>query len=276
MKRIYIATAAMLLGTSAIAATSAAQDKFDKTSPLASKFLTVATAGALPVHFASAEKSVAASATAKPLMADSAYFEDPIIQAKHAQAAALKGGMGGPFEAASSETEKPLLADSAYFDDPIIRAKHAQAAALKSSNGVGGPVEVAGSTSLDLTPRPAAGNYPACDPGPGDDRCIQLYEPGVRAQLAAWNRTTGGLGEASASSAMGGPYEPVDGGLNDSAAIAESTDSKDESSELAGHSEFNGVGGPIEAQSGYPPCSPGPGDDRCIQLYEPGVTGAGN
>ena len=46
--------------------------------------------------------------------------------------------------------------------------------------------------------------------------------------------------------------------------------------ELAGHGEFQGVGGPVEAQSGYPPCDPGPGDDRCIQLYEPGVTGAGN
>ena len=35
------------------------------------------------------------------------------------------------------------------------------------------------------------------------------------------------------------------------------------------------MGGPID-ETGYPPCSPGPGDDRCIQLYEPGVTGAGN
>ena len=34
-------------------------------------------------------------------------------------------------------------------------------------------------TSAELTPRPATMNYPPCDPGPGDDRCIQLYEPGV-------------------------------------------------------------------------------------------------
>ena len=40
--------------------------------------------------------------------------------------------------------------------------------------------------------------------------------------------------------------------------------------------EQDGVGGPVEERSGYPPCRPGRGDDECIQLYEPGVTGAGN
>ncbi len=43
----------------------------------------------------------------------------------------------------------------------------------------------------------------------------------------------------------------------------------------AGKSEYQGMGGPI-AETDYPPCAPGPGDDRCIQLYEPGVTGVGN
>lgn len=32
------------------------------------------------------------------------------------------------------------------------------------------------------------------------------------------------------------------------------------------------VAGPVT----YRPCRPGPGDDRCIQLYEAGITGAGN
>jgi len=31
--------------------------------------------------------------------------------------------------------------------------------------------------------------------------------------------------------------------------------------------------GPREMRRHYPPCRPGPGDDRCIQLYERGVTG---
>jgi hypothetical protein len=38
----------------------------------------------------------------------------------------------------------------------------------------------------------------------------------------------------------------------------------------------NGIGGPIEERTGYPPCDPGPGDDKCIQLYERGVTGTDN
>jgi len=33
---------------------------------------------------------------------------------------------------------------------------------------------------------------------------------------------------------------------------------------------YAGMGGPEEAVTEYPPCQPGPGDDRCIQLYEVG------
>lgn len=65
--------------------------------------------------------------------------------------------------------------------------------------------------AADLSPRPAAGNYPACRPGPGDDHCIQLYEPGVRARLASWSQPTGGFaGSSDSQVAMGGPYEPAD------------------------------------------------------------------
>lgn len=100
--------------------------------------------------------------------------------------------------------------------------------------GVGGPdvEEAAAAPSLiaaaDTAPRPAAQNYPACAPGPGDDNCIQLYEPGVRTALAAWTQPTGGLAEpgqamASAEPAgeeangVGGPYEPVEGGTFETA-----------------------------------------------------------
>jgi hypothetical protein len=58
---------------------------------------------------------------------------------------------------------------------------------------------------MATTSIPAAAAYPPCRPGAGDDHCIQLYEPGVRAQLAGWNRLASG-----SDSAMGGPYEPVD------------------------------------------------------------------
>lgn len=84
------------------------------------------------------------------------------------------------------------------------------AAEADVAQGVGGPEEAVQVASADLVPRPAAGNYPACRPGPGDDRCIQLYEPGVRQQLASWNQSTGGFADGATQTAMGGPYEPVE------------------------------------------------------------------
>ncbi|HMG47688.1 MAG TPA: hypothetical protein VK614_09540 [Allosphingosinicella sp.] len=147
----------------------------------------------------------------------------------------------------------------------------------------------------ETTPQPAAGNYPPCSPGPGDDHCIQLYERGVRAQLANWDRPTGTLAENSATDGVGGPYEPVDttlaaemggttytgvGGpeepvlaMNGDGAVdaALGETAADEGAEAA---SYTGMGGPLEeVATTYPPCRPGPGDDRCIQLYERGVTG---
>jgi hypothetical protein len=48
--------------------------------------------------------------------------------------------------------------------------------------------------------------YRPCRPGPGDDRCIQLYERGVRASYAGWLRQHG-EGGAPVEVAMGGPVE---------------------------------------------------------------------
>jgi hypothetical protein len=90
--------------------------------------------------------------------------------------------------------------------------------------GMGGPYEdVYGAGSVSLTPRPADANYPPCSPGPGDDNCIQLYERGVRDQLASWSRPTGGL--QGSETAMGGPFEPADQSSQAamSSGVAEST-----------------------------------------------------
>ena len=84
---------------------------------------------------------------------------------------------------------------------------------LQTFAGMGGPYEeVYGTGTISLTPRAADRNYPPCDPGPGDDNCIQLYERGVRDQLASWNRPTGGLIDGASTTAMGGPFEPADSG----------------------------------------------------------------
>src|SRR5687768_1260211 len=49
--------------------------------------------------------------------------------------------------------------------------------------------------------------YRPCRPGPGDDRCIQLYERGVRAAYARWLRDRGPAPTQVA--AVGGPVEPA-------------------------------------------------------------------
>ncbi|MGZ8361302.1 MAG: hypothetical protein ACXWUX_12340 [Allosphingosinicella sp.] len=159
------------------------------------------------------------------------------------------------------------------------------AAKTDEGQAIGGPVEEGATKTASVTPQPAAGNYPPCAPGPGDDNCIQLYETGVRAQLAGWDQPNGGLADGASTTAVGGPYEPADQlaaaapaddfAMNGDGAVDPALGETSDS-ELAAHADYQGVGGPTDAQSGYPPCSPGPGDDRCIQLYERGVTGAGN
>jgi hypothetical protein len=188
-------------------------------------------------------------------------------------------GMGGPLEetnAASGSVVQPSNADPehdargiAVISDPAFVPPGYNGTA----GAVGGPDEGAGES------------YPACT-AEVTDNCIQLYESGVHASGAA--AQSAGVDD---SAGMGGPYEPVE---NDSAhlamngdghvdsAMGETSDAAVQAADsagyaaVAGHADYQGVGGPVEAQSGYPPCSPGPGDDRCIQLYERGVTGAGN
>jgi hypothetical protein len=91
----------------------------------------------------------------------------------------------------------------------------------------------------------AAGRgYPPCSSAV-TDRCIQLYERGVRtrANLALNER----LGIDSSVAAMGGPYEPADDAGKDRASAW-----------------------PRTSRSDYPACSRTV-TDRCIQLYERGV-----
>ncbi|MGQ0559731.1 MAG: hypothetical protein ACT4OE_09130 [Sphingosinicella sp.] len=56
---------------------------------------------------------------------------------------------------------------------------------------------------VSLTPAAGPITYRPCRPGYGDDRCIQLYERGVRASYARWLRRHG----RSQQAAVGGPVE---------------------------------------------------------------------
>lgn len=146
-------------------------------------------------------------------------------------------------------------------------------------NGVGGPDE---STEAERT------SWPACDPGPGDDRCIQLYEPGVRGAFAQWSAGRDRM-------AMGGPEEPVIGKeamAMSSADMSSSTVDKPivgaqptteptgvrvaktsstpfehaslTAEEMRSGPVYSGVGGPLEEVRDYPRCR-SRSDDRCQQ-----------
>ena len=293
MKRYFVAAGALLMSTSTLAF-AADIDPIDKTSFQSDG---VEVTKASDAHAGKTwNKSLAAAD--KAALASSDGFDDH-AQAKLAAAATDSAEAELAMAPTGEWTDKGILDETASAK--LQTASHDSAAAeavamsdkTSTQTAMGGPIEEGAMTTASLAPRPATTNYEPCEPGPGDDRCIQLYEPGVRAQLASWNAPTGGLADHSATTAMGGPYEPVQDHADASAAAGmgashDSTMSKDEAAaswsgdtgqtEIAVHdsSAYQGVGGPAEAQSGYPPCEPGPGDDRCIQLYERGVTGAGN
>jgi hypothetical protein len=82
--------------------------------------------------------------------------------------------------------------------------------------------------------------YPACRPGPGDDRCIQLYETGGRKILTAARAGT------KPNLAMGGPFEPASAGAKTQTGDSEDHAAMDHSA--MGHG--TGATPPAGAKSG--------------------------
>jgi len=181
--------------------------------------------------------------------------------------------------AAQPKVETAAADDAVLAKEPAVTKTALVDTDLSAKSGdslaASGPSEAV----LQQTAVPAAAAYPPCRPGAGDDHCIQLYERGVRAQLAEWNRSASG-----SQTAMGGPYEPVDSTLagelgGSSTASTQSAMNGDgvidaaagETADAAAPAtaQYTGMGGPLE-EVDYPPCSRTV-TDRCIQLYERGV-----
>lgn len=147
-------------------------------------------------------------AAATLLMGTSALAWQPEPQSPEAVIAAVEAKDG---EAETSQQMKKAVNDVLAQavtpkPQPVAAVTDPEAADPVATAEVA-PAAIA---TLDLATRPATQDYPPCNPGPGDDNCIQLYEPGVRTALAGWNRPTGGLMDGQAAeTAMGGPYEPV-------------------------------------------------------------------
>jgi len=137
--------------------------------------------------------------------ADLAAFKVP--EAKPAAYFADGKPLVVPAAAVTWEKADPIAADpdldlaETSIDDSVPAEP-----AVAEQPAMGGPLEEM--AAADLTTRPASQNYPACRPGPGDDNCIQLYEPGVRTALAQWTAPTGGMSDGT-EVAMGGPEEPI-------------------------------------------------------------------
>lgn len=182
------------------------------------------------------------------------------------------------------QTEMDAKTELAAYGSATSAALDVDTAGYPTAKGsaVGGPEEA----SADM--------WPACRPGPGDDRCIQLYERGVLPALAAL--------KSESNVAMGGPLEPApegdkaEGSADDHAAMGHGSGKDSAKTETpmseaeiqanmaakqgavttpAPSTSTGGIGGPVEARTGYPACS-ATVTDSCIQLHERGVTGQGN
>jgi len=274
MKLHYIAAATLLIGTSALAWPSADQTDFVDKEPIAWSAADPEWVPGAGVKDAVMEAGWA-DEQPKPILASGESWDTEDWQDEEAGADPLAES-----DPDLDLAEYPQPEDALTEQPPLHAADEPMAEAVQIA-------------LADLTPRPATQNYPPCDPGPGDDSCIQLYEPGVRTALASWNQPTGGLMGESAV-AMGGPEEPIEGhhaalevenetvtpsadpreldGVGDEVALGASPDA---AQDVVASEDHAGMGGPI-AETGYPPCSGSPDDDRCIQLYERGVTGEGN
>ncbi len=183
-------------------------------------------------------------------------------------------------EAASWTADKPVaLTDAQIAEKDAWVAANPMSdtdmatTAKPVSDGQGGPYEPIASAS-----------WPACDPGPGDDRCIQLYERGVRGAFAQWS-----AGRDN-NMAMGGPYEPVSTskamvGANptteptgvrvakgemamDHSNMVDSTRTAEDMRSASAYGKvepvYTGVGGPLQEVRAYPRCR-SRSDDRCQQ-----------
>jgi hypothetical protein len=276
MKLHYVAAASLLLGTSALAWAPSSEPVAE--SGAKTPVMTVHQGDKAP-HPVLVSKSNEISDVDKAAWLKTAALEDETLLKSAKSDWDMNKGL---VRTASSDSwEMDEAVKTASVDDVPSDLDLAETPAdydkAGAYAGMGGPLEVdqaAMAATSGMTPQPATRNYPPCDPGPGDDNCIQLYEPGVRTALASWNNVHGGLMEHQATTAMGGPYEPVtDAYASSDAAVDHSLEAMGENMADATQA-YQGMGGPTR-ETGYPACS-STVTDRCIQLYERGVTGQGN
>ena len=207
MKHLIIGAAGLLLSTSALAAVGNSNKDMAATP-------TDATVG-----FAKSAPSLAAVPIGNAILIDH--------PAKSASETAAPADEAKTFTAGDSKA--PIEAAAAESPSTSAMTKSADAelelSASKDMQGMGGPEETDAAATTAVTAAAPQANYRACSPGPGDDNCIQLYEPGVRASYAAWQASHL---PGAAQTGMGGPDE------DESAAVVPASA---ESEDLAAYDE---------------------------------------
>ena len=309
MKKILLTAAALTLGTSAYAWTTAQEDMHTGAAKVASVDKTgidwEADKGATAVKVASVDKAGIQwdgdkTATAATTGWTNKSMTTAAMGTYEAALASLASYMAATnhhaVPAAFAHWTDPTVETASVGKTPSNAEVQIAMADFKSKDDVGGVLMASADDAYTGMggPLEEAASYPPCDPGPGDDRCIQLYERGVPEALAAWKGADSNVG-------MGGPYEPAADNAKP-AASAEGVSAKTadtmpaDSGDHGAHGSMpestmdttpagktgvtaattpGAIGGPVEQRTGYPACS-ATVTDSCIQLYERGVTGQGN
>ncbi|HEX8217127.1 MAG TPA: hypothetical protein VF577_06660, partial [Allosphingosinicella sp.] len=164
MKKMLVTAAALMLGTSALAWAPAEKEHMD----------------AMGVEAAQSDWSKSADKSSL----DFPSFDSKTAKAETAGLATSASPIGGDVPAMFAKWEDPTVESTATASADMADVKGAVYAASVQEKSA---IQTASLNSKDATsPAVAMGGpieepqgYPACQPGRGDDNCIQLYERGV-------------------------------------------------------------------------------------------------
>lgn len=205
MKKMILGAGALLLSSTAFAGTVHANSVNDPLTPASTAYATGAAwamspalqsaavqAGMNHVHPAAETDWLGDQLAAKGMWSDkavSSLYGEFDSTMSYEEAAAFTGDKNDEPTAAQMSEKQSWLAQNDASGEVDLDAGKGE------MDGQGGPFEAADADSERT-------EWPACRPGPGDDRCIQLYERGVSRAYAQWSAGRSRM-------AMGGPEETV-------------------------------------------------------------------
>ena len=168
--------------------------------------------------------------------------------------------------------------DGAGFDKSAMAGKGGgMTAKLDTMDhaGMGGPLEeVAGKSDADTGGKFAGGDMTG-KTGMDDDGKSHAASMDIGGKSWTDEGAMGGKLAMTGKAGVEGDEQLASKQVSDgdsSQPVETATVAKDPAASAPGKEAYAGMGGPLEDVADYPACSPGPGDDRCIQLYEVGAS----